>query len=253
MKKLILVLAVLALAAPALAGDPTLKASQVGDTNEVVITYDVNETPDGNLFRAFALLVSVDGDATVGTPYGFDPNYYINPGSIVITGGSVTNYGTPIAAQDSNSFTLEMGSLYASNDPCEGHRTAPPKTGVVCKFRITNETSCWVTIAADGTRGGCVMEDTEGTFNVETIGGEVNLQPACWGWAHQCQGDMDNDAGQDVDIDDFYLFADSYGKSDGQAGYNECANLDHEGDDCDIDDFYIFADNYGTSPSTVCP
>ncbi len=69
MKKLILVLAVLALAAPALA-DPVVKATQVGVTNVVEITYDVNETPDGNLFRAFALIIDVN-NVTNPTLAGF--------------------------------------------------------------------------------------------------------------------------------------------------------------------------------------
>jgi hypothetical protein len=145
-----------------------------------------------------------------------------------------------------------MGSLYASNDPC-GHTTAPPKTGVVCKFRISNDTSCTVSLAADGTRGGVVMEDTEGTFSVQTIGCTVTIDgdPACWSWPHQCQGDLDNN--NVVNIDDFYIFAAAYNTSSGDGSYNECANIDHEGDDVDIDDFYIFAANYNTTPGTTCP
>jgi hypothetical protein len=247
MKKLILVLVVLALAAPALAGDPTVKAAQVGDTNVVVITYDVNETPDGNLFRAFALTISVTA-GTIGTPYDVDPNYYIYPGSIVINGGDVSDYGTPVAAQTSSSVTLEMGSLYASNDPC-GHTTAPPKSGVVCRV-IVSDTST-VELEVDSTRGGVVMEDTEGTFNVQTINGDVELGPVCWGYTYQCRGDIDN-IGSNCDIDDFFLFAASFGYSLGQPSYNECANLDHLGDNCDIDDFFIFAAGFG-NVLTPCP
>lgn len=250
MKKLILVLAVLVLAAPALA-NPVVKATQVGDTNVVEITYDVNEIPDGNLFRAFALTITVDA-GTIGTPYDVDPNYYIYPGSIVISGGDVSDYGTPVAAQGAGSVTLEMGSLYASNDPC-GHTTAPGKTGVLCRV-VVSDTCTLVTPAADGTRGGVVMEDTEGSFTVEMIPGDVVLDtgPACWGWVHQCYGDIDGDL--DVDIDDFYAFAAAFGTAEGNPAYNECANLDQDaGNDCDIDDFYIFAANFGTTPSGTCP
>lgn len=261
MKKLILVLVVLALAAPALAGDPTVKASQeTVDVNIVVITYDVNETPDGNLFRAFALNVSVDSGATVGTPYDFNDHYYINPGSIIIIGGDVNNYGTPIAAQDSNSFTLEMGSLYASNDPC-GHTTAPPKTGVVCRFTV--DRSCIVDLEADSTRGGCVMEDTEGTFTVETIDANVTLgwpYPAIWDDDSFCYGDVD--ANSFINTDDWPAFRDGYYKNywdhypvddqnPAQGEYNPAGDWDKNGR-IDTDDWPPFRDNYYTTVLTDC-
>jgi len=57
-------------------------------------------------------------------------------------------------------------------------------------------------------------------------------------------GDLDLD--DDVDFDDFIIFAASYGTSVGEPSYNPEADLDND-DDVDFDDFIIFAGNYGIS------
>lgn len=46
------------------------------------------------------------------------------------------------------------------------------------------------------------------------------------------------------DFDDFFAFADSFGKSKGQAGFNFQADVDDDGD-VDFDDFFTFADAFG--------
>jgi PKD repeat protein/fibronectin type 3 domain-containing protein len=57
-------------------------------------------------------------------------------------------------------------------------------------------------------------------------------------------GDFNND--QIVNFDDFFLFADSFGLSEGQSGYN--ATLDLSGNAAiDFDDFFQFADVFGVS------
>ena len=57
------------------------------------------------------------------------------------------------------------------------------------------------------------------------------------------KGDFDDDG--DVDWDDFLMFADAYGSSDGDANYDVLADFDSDGD-VDWDDFLMFADIYGT-------
>lgn len=186
MKKVALVLAVLLFAAPAWAG-VTVSAVQVGDTNEVEIRYEM-DLGDANLPRAFALDITVDGQNTViSAPYDIHSEFYVYPGSIQISGGQVSNYGTPVAASDSNSMTIEMGSLYASNDPC--HTTPPPDNGVVLKFTVdSDDASVEVCIAGDAPRGNVVMEDPDITYNTPSYVtyecGTVNIDDGvcpCWG------------------------------------------------------------------------
>jgi len=55
----------------------------------------------------------------------------------------------------------EMGSLYASNDPCSGvgYQTAPLLHGTLLKFRIRDNLDCNVTLSLDTLRGGIVVEN----------------------------------------------------------------------------------------------
>jgi hypothetical protein len=89
------------------------------------------------------------------------------------------------------------------------------------------------------------------------------VYPDCWGYSGtsylaQCHGDC-NLADLEVDIDDFYGFADHYDTKLADPGYNPkksywpCADLDRNGE-VNIDDFYIFADNYDKGPREPnCP
>ena len=163
MKRIVLVLAVLIFTAPVLAG---VQITCVKLSNTVTIGYDCSGM--GKLVRAFALDITVDGGTIVqGSVGGFSADYYIYPGSIVIneTTGEVTDYGSPVASQadypdgtlpgpGTNGMTIEMGSLYATNDV--EHPTAPPDVGNLLSFDVTGGT---VTIAENVRRGGVVMED----------------------------------------------------------------------------------------------
>jgi len=55
----------------------------------------------------------------------------------------------------------EMGSLYASNDPCSGigYQTAPLLHGTLLKFRIRDNLDCNVMLSLDTLRGGIVVEN----------------------------------------------------------------------------------------------
>jgi hypothetical protein len=170
MKKIIIVLAVLALAAPALAGVTLhceLKAPKAGVTDaNVVVTYDATSEP--NLVRAYALGVSVNNGAVIKAIAGYkkglstssNKGYGIFPGTIVIdAGGNVLSWGTPVAdAGDpdgpgqlgSGSIVTEQGSLYS------GVGNEPAKSGKL--FSFTVDKNCAVTIVENALRGGIVME-----------------------------------------------------------------------------------------------
>ena len=67
------------------------------------------------------------------------------------------------------------------------------------------------------------------------IGGTVHVR---------IPGDIDGD--DDVDYDDFLVFAAAYLKTGGQPGYDQRADFDGDGD-VDYDDFLTFAANYPTA------
>ena len=118
MKKIVLAMAVLALAVPAWAG-VTITATDEGG-GVVAISY----TSDANV-SAFGLDITVsDGniiaisDYNVGESNSVSKGYGIFPGGIVIVGGSVTDYNTPVADVNApgalgglgtSGITIEMG------------------------------------------------------------------------------------------------------------------------------------------------
>ncbi len=54
----------------------------------------------------------------------------------------------------------------------------------------------------------------------------------------------DFDGNGRVDFDDFFLFADAFGRRRGEAGYNLKFDLNADGD-INFDDFFLFADRFG--------
>jgi len=110
------------LAVPALAG--VVVDCNITDTNLVTVTYSAG---DANLPRAFGL--DIIADANISMVDVNDSDYYIYPSSIDVNDdtGDVDDYGSPVVSLDANVMTIEMGSLYASNDP--DHNTAPAASG----------------------------------------------------------------------------------------------------------------------------
>jgi hypothetical protein len=196
MKKMTFVLAVLLFAAPAWATDVTVTATQVGDTNQVEISYSA----DVNLPRAFGLDITV----TDGNIVACEPNmvgectatvrgFGIFPGTIRIhADGYVTDDGTPAAPSDdpgalggvgTNGITIEMGSLYVDGNE-------PPLEGVLCTITVTE--NCTVNIAGNAARCGegspdlgVVMENVDEVAIVSYVPCDVTLPPSV------CVGDVD--------------------------------------------------------------
>ena len=208
MKKVALFLALLMFAVPAWAGI-TVTASQPNpDVNEIIVEYACG---DANLPRAFALEIEVNGVNTVlSDVYDIHSEFYVYPGSIVISGGEVTDFGTPVADSDSNSKIIEMGSLYADNDPC--HTDPPLGSGILFKFTIdSNDCNVVVSLAGNAARGTVVMEDPDITYNdefyVTYVGCSANV-PTCDAIPCQCFGDVSGSDGLypadgQVDLGDF--------------------------------------------------
>jgi hypothetical protein len=217
MRKMILALVVVLIAAPAWASvEITLTDEGSG---VVAIGYDA--TGETELVRAFALDVTTDGTITDVTDYAVgDDNggYGIFPANfsrfITVDGqtGEVADWGvagyTPVAdANDtgaagglgSGAITLEMGSLYDT--------MAPGTTGMLCK--VVTEGASQLSVTVNAVRGGIVLEDaTQATMDPDpaTIefggpcvpAGQVadynayiaqGADPSCWCEPFQCDGD----------------------------------------------------------------
>jgi hypothetical protein len=223
MKKLVLVLSMLALVAPAWARVDIL--CQPTGPNEVTVSYNSTQ---GEI-RAFALDVTVDSGATIvgisdfvkgesvapgNKGYGIFPanfDRYINPSDPNFEADA--NY-TPVAQQSdypsdtlggfgTGGMTVEMGSLYV------GETNSPDDAGMLFKFTVDKD--CNVAIAQNVIRSGVVMKTGDsvsgGDFNspggIARSGCLVNdgsqeytdwvtwNKPPCWCYPRQCRGDID--------------------------------------------------------------
>jgi hypothetical protein len=162
-KRIILVLTVLMLAAPAWS-EVLITGTAVG--NNVTVHYDARSEP--NLVRGFGLdvqLNEVSGATITGFTVDsfFDIYYPIYPGSIDINDstGQVDANGSPICdpcvypgtlpGLNSSGMTVEFGSLYE-----KGVDTPPDPCGDM--FTITVSGDCVVCITENTVRGGVVME-----------------------------------------------------------------------------------------------
>ena len=175
MKKIVFALVVLLFVAPAWA-DVIITAAQVGDTNEVIISWDAySET---NLVRAFGLNIQLDNDANILEVTGLSADYYIYPGTIQIDAFGEVSYQGTIAAEyadlpsdtlagppDGTGVTLECASLYAPVGP--GSVNAPPDHGELASIKISK--SATLCITANVSRAGAtgvVMEDPDEVVTV---------------------------------------------------------------------------------------
>jgi len=184
MRKILLTLAVLMLATPALA------AVKIIVTDEGNLVAAIKYQTDGEKVRAFALDVTVSagtidavsdyikGESVPGNiGYGIFPANFAAYITVDATTGEVqtwdVNAYTPVApATDpgalgglgTNGITLEMGALYSP--PEDNSPNAPPNSGTLCKIKVSGDT--YVTITQNATRGGVVLTDPAVTPTVDT-------------------------------------------------------------------------------------
>ena len=221
MKKLVLVLSVLALVAPAWARVDIL--CEPTGPNEVTVSYNSTQ---GEI-RAFALGITVDSGATIvgisdfvkgesatgNKGYGIFPanfDRYINAADPNFEADA--NYTPEAQLADypddtlggigTGGITVEMGSLYV------GAPNSPDDAGMLFKFTVDQD--CNVTIAQNVIRSGVVMKTGDsvsgGDFNspggkgfsdcLTDDGSQEYLdwvawgKPACWCYQRQCRGDI---------------------------------------------------------------
>ena len=261
MKKIIFILVVLMLAAPAWAR-VDITCAQVGETNEVVVSF--NAEPGGavepNLIRAFALDIKLDTDANiVDVNDEVNTDYWVFPGSY--PGGEARadweEYDGTLG-EEPNQMTTEQGSLYYPTGA--GSPNAPGKSGDLYSFRINASTGTHqVTIAENDIRGGVVSERIVAVPayepDVDCIPCTVTLPaactyPACWDYLAQCHGDATGDGA--VNTSDWPALRDSFMQVYPAAGYNPCADYNRDGA-VNTSDWPALRDNFMTTPPADCP
>lgn len=265
MKKLCLVVALLMIAAPALATVAiTCTAGAGADCNLVSLNYADSGEP--NKVSGYGLDITVDSGAKIVSVSSLNANYNIYPGSIVITDGVITDYGTPVADKNdpgalgglgTGGITIEMGALYYPTG--DKSLNAPPPAGTLLKFRVDKD--CTVTVAENLIRGGIVLTNPSVTPVVTLTGCTVVCaapdcypsggvwaaryadwvtlkKPSCWcakpiGSGYQCDGDADGltegaVSKWRVSMNDLNLIIANWKKKIDDPTLNPCADIDHK-------------------------
>jgi hypothetical protein len=166
MKKILVVLVILLLVVPAVA-KVTVEA-EADLSGNVTISYEM-DGDDANLPRAFGLDVVVTGTTISGITEVNDKDYYVAPGTFEFDPCFPEDvcWGYAIVDLDTDSFTIEMGSLYDDDDP--EHTTPPPSSGTLCKFTLDANCEYYVDLEENSARGGVVMEDTEKAYDANYV------------------------------------------------------------------------------------
>jgi len=225
MKKMIFVLALLLMTAPAMAGVKltATTGSTAADFNLVTISYDGNST--GNI-RAFAVNITVNGGKVIKEPTDVSGTYRIFPGTITIWQNDINDPGKCYApATDpgalegpgTSGMTLEMGSLYQMGvDP------NPPPTGILCKFRVSGTITPVVTITEEVLhRGGVVMENTGVAANP--------VFKRVYGCHSGCQNKGDATMDNAVNYADLNALRATIFKVASDPAHNPCCDFDRNG------------------------
>ena len=212
MRKIIIALAIVALASPAW-GAVTITCTPYNPATpcvqkkaEVIVSYS-SSAEDPNLVRAFALDVRVDSGAHILRASGTSAKFNIYPGSIDINDatGAIDDYGSVVCDSsvylvdtlagpfdhltgpntppqaDSNGMTVEMASLYV------GAANAPGNSGELFRFMV--DKACNVTITENAIRGGVLLEDSRAP-GISSAGCAVPAFPARLAFTHFYEGDM---------------------------------------------------------------
>lgn len=232
---MIVVLAILLMAVPAMAQKVTVSATSEeieGDTY-VTISYDCNGAPDPCEIRAFALDIILDANGVIAEAWSDSEDYWVFPGTYDDDWSVVAPNDDPGALEGIGSaeMTTEQGSLYAIS---EGD-TPPVDACDLLTFRVSGDGTVCVSISANGTRAGVVSKDNPGTPPDITFKGtcfDVTSDPiigTCWDIT-ECGGQPSGDADCDglVGFPDLGLLKASFFASPGSPNYNCCADFDQD-------------------------
>jgi hypothetical protein len=255
MRKILVMLAVCALAVPAVAGDITFSVTQTNPGEFTIGYVATTDVPVGMGIAVSLTDATIPDGSTVSVDSFFDVFVDFaseDPCNYAIGMAGQTPIADPCAAGQPaygagiSEFSICMGAL----DPCNA------AAGTVANL-ITIAVDCTadfdVAISADSLRGGIVGATFDNVYFVNgtdlPCGGWDG--PACWLSLTQCHGDADDDG--DVDTTDWPAFRDGFGKSYPDALYlaNVCGDYDQDGD-VDTTDWPAFRDNFGGIVSADC-
>jgi len=231
MRRVVLLLAVIFMAAPAMA----VTSLEIVDLGGCWAEIRYDAIGEAELPRAFGLRISVDGgetitdvDVTTTEPYdiylgtiefGGEPLGITNPGTPVAPSADPGAEGTGLGTSE---IVIEMASLYdVITLPPED---IPADNGLLIKVEVSG--NCNMSVVVDSTRGGVVMEDgnapapdvsqatsiavtcdeppidcvkTTAPFYQAWLGSAGSARPLatwtkpdCWCYERNCRGDADN-------------------------------------------------------------
>ena len=187
MKKVVLVLTVLMLAAPALA-EVAITATDDGG-GKVIVSYTSSDEPN---VVALGLDIQLDNDANITEVLEVNENFWVYPGSIDVNAdGSVDSNGTAdcnkyqyapgtpayagtLPGLGTNGVSIEMAALYV------GAANAPPKSGKLFAFKVDGDTCA--TITANVIRGSIVLENATTADSNFTAATNVCVSTGCPCW-----------------------------------------------------------------------
>lgn len=230
MRKISIILAVLVLTSPVWA---SVDITCTSVDTVVTVSYAVVGEP--NKVRAFALNITVDGGAKIiDVNDNVSAYYYIYPGSIVITGNNVTDWGTAVADYNdlpgdtlpgvgTSGVTVEMGALY--DPPRDNSPNAPPTGGVLLKFTVDKRPTR-VTITENVSRGGVVLTNPALDTVVNAPPYDVPAPgPVCWTYPCFTRGDANGDC--KLTAADVSILRAAWPGLKGK--YNPCADFNKDG------------------------
>ena len=264
MKKIICLLAIVALSAPMFAAEITITAEAAG--GNLIIGY-TSDMADGDpcLPVGIALKVTGNGGAMITGVVDWDkveyPVYLDYAYTEETEGDGYTNdpewEGHPFAAAEDAPGALDPATLPASEVIiCMGRLTDPPSAGPAEATLVTIAVDC-----GDGTfdvteeamyRGGIVSALVGTDLTVVpaegvTCGGTGG--PACWECPSQLVGDTNNDGAVNfIDLNDLKA---AIFTSDGDAAYNACADFNRDGS-VNFIDLNTLKQNIFTSGHETC-
>lgn len=259
MRKILVLLAVCAMATSAVAGDITFSVTQNADATFTIgyVATDPAAVPVGMGIKVSLTDATIGaGTAATSTDSFFDVfvDYASeDPCNYTIGMAGQTPIADPCAAGQPaygagiSEFSICMGAL----DPCNA---APATVANLITIAVDCSAPFDVAIGADNLRGGIVGAEFDNVYftgATDLVCSVVPSGPACWASTTQCHGDADMDG--DVDTDDWPDFRDGFAQSYPAALYlaHVCADYDQDGD-IDTDDWPQFRDNFATSPAADC-
>jgi hypothetical protein len=262
MKKMAFVLVALFMATPAMAAvEVTASCEVMADTNFAEVTISFDATAEVNCPRAFALDITIEGEANFVDADCVNEDFYVFPGSIEIdAGGTVTNWGScacsssypgTLGGFDTNGITLEMGSLYV------GEANAPNQSGDLAVLTIEGCGDVNIVVAENAIRGGIVMENPDEVVAVVTAGCSATLktciQPNCQ-MPTECAGHASGDSTCDGEINlaDLFALKAAFGTAAPWTDPDCCSDYNND-QSCNLADLFVLKAGFGTggyAPST---